>query len=147
MSLNPFRSYGSRSAALATAAVIGASILAYGTAAAQTVGAPVKGVQTCEQKHGHTQAGVNCEIRELKGRIDQNRKDSAEAKAIAAAAKAHRECTESLMSWAGSDVARKPFRIKIVNDIRGNKQFADIDTCLLLNQAKQREQQSRLENN
>jgi hypothetical protein len=128
-----------RRSALATAAVIGASILGYGTAAAQTVSAPVKGVTTCEQKHGATDAGVRCAIKEWDRRIEGNIKRGN-------AADAHRVCTESLMSWAQSEPTRQPFRIKIVNDIRGDKPFAEIDTCALLNQAKQREQQSRLDN-
>lgn len=128
-----------RGAVLATA-----GLLASFPAVAQTVRAPGKdvraGVTECIAKHGgYTNAAVDCAGKALDGSIKNNIQRSKDAKLEGASAAAHAACTKSLMEWAQSDTARQPIRIKIVNGIRGDKPFTEIDTCKLLKEAQRLE--------
>ncbi len=150
MSLNPFRSFGSRRSALATAAVIGAGALfANFPAAAEQLGA--KGSPACSQLAARTDQThsskdfkneMNCEMREVDKRIDAANQRGAEADRIGTAAEKQTACSRSLEAWIkGEDRPNPPElvskNIAAVKMVLGGQSIRDADTCSVLGKLKQ----------
>jgi hypothetical protein len=131
LDLNP-STFRKAAIGLVSVTMMGASALASFPAAAQQLASSYSGSPACSGYVNDGPSLAQCEANQLDVRLKN-------AKARGAAADGQRSCTQDLMSWAKSDPAKQPLRVKIVNEIRGGKSFDQIDSCLVLERAVKRE--------
>src|SRR5882757_7018387 len=136
MSLNPFRSYGSRAAALATAAVIGA--WSSFPAAAEQLGAKAP---ACDKIRNDLKA-VQCGIRDIDRRIDSANQGAAEASRRAAEAERLAGCSLSLQAWVRGP-KDKPYdaetlgkNVAALKVVLNGKSIRDVNDCEVLGKLK-----------